>query len=640
IALLRTSESGRIVRISLIETAPDSSIFSGLYSIGFKDSDQLQAQFFIPPQDLAVSEAGLQKITAQILANKLKRKPFILRRSKDGQQTAEVFDTKEQARQAAKAYRLEQQTIVQNSQAKKFPSDSEVATAELAEELRRKEIEAKAMSERARLEQLEAKRLETLRAEQAKLGAAEKERRRQQSKVLGDEALALFKQEKYREAKEKFAEALNLNPENRILYFQYGVTLYKLDDFDRAIAMFRLADDPTVNQVERNYFTGLAHFRLKEFAQANEAFDKVVASKDEVLSPSARFYQGMGLFEQRNWEPAQKAFQDVLDTSKDPNLDARAENQVELILRYRQFEEEAKRRWLLLLTIGEMYDSNVLLTSTSTNTSPSDMAGYRTLLSGSAKYRPVYTETREFAAQLDLLTMYTVDTSFQTTESFRNADPNVATLTFPWTYKGMVFGKGYKLDVIPGYETTYMSIEDNTTKEILASFYAGFNNLFVMNETWFATYGIELRSDDSKTRVTSSEDDADAFKVKFSNSNLLIVSEDKTKILIPEAALTLNQARGGNVAYNRVDIGLGYIIPSFWQTTANFKLAYYLQDYPAHNLGRVDNSYTGTAGLTKKLSDTWSSGFTVSYNANNSNVDSYKYDKITAMLTASAAVGF
>ncbi|MES2857498.1 MAG: tetratricopeptide repeat protein, partial [Bdellovibrionota bacterium] len=462
-------ETGRLIRISLVETEPDSSIFSGLYSIGFAGADRLEAEFYIPAQDLAVSEAGLLKITEEIRASKLKRNPFILRRSRDGQQTAEIFDTKEQAREAMKAFKTEQLVIVQNQQVKKFPSDADLSTAVLAENLLRKEAQSKALMDRARTEQLEAKRIEELKAKQAALGEAERLARRKRSTSVGLAGSKLFKEENFPGARAKFNEALTLDPENKAFYFQYGVALYKTENFNRALAMLKLADDPSVNQLERQYFIGLTHFRLREFAAAIEVFEKIVQSKDPAMSPSAQFYKGVVYFEQRDWENAQKSFQLVLDTSKDPNLDSRADNYIEQILRVRQYEEEAKRKWHLTATLGEIYDSNVLLTADSSRDTglASDVAGYRTLFAGSVKYRSMFEETREFAAQLDVISMFTLSSDFQIADSLRDSDPVVATLTLPYTFKGLAFGKGYKGDIIPGYETTYMPIENHENKEIL-----------------------------------------------------------------------------------------------------------------------------------------------------------------------------
>ena len=89
-----------------------------------------------------------------INARELRRHPFVSHRNSTDQQTVEIFDTREQAEAAMKAFRAEQQLITQANQ--KYPSDSDVATAENAAELRAKQSALHAETDRIRLQQVEA----------------------------------------------------------------------------------------------------------------------------------------------------------------------------------------------------------------------------------------------------------------------------------------------------------------------------------------------------------------------------------------------------------------------------------------------------------------------------------------------------
>lgn len=643
--LMREGVTGRLVQISLQETAPDSSVFSGTYSITWEDAQKLQVEFYVPPQSLLGSEEGLKRVTSLIGTKQLRRHPFLLRRSAGGQQAIEIFDSRKQARAALSAYRAEQQAqavVLSNRQntPKKFPSDAEIEAAARAEELKARQAAAKLLAERVRLEQVEARRLRDLLAQFFLLTPAERAVRRRKAADLAAQGMTKYQEEDYDDAQALFDKAVELDPENRSYFYPFGVTLYRLDRNNRSIVYLQLANDPSVNAAERDYFIALNHYKMKDFAAALSAFDKVAATKDPELGPSAHFYKGLIGYERKHWETAQKSFQTVLDTSKDPRLDERAEAYIEQILRLRQFETERARKWQLSLTIGEMLDSNVLLSTDSSEIGlATDDFGYRTLLSGGVRYRPIYEESREFAAQLDLLTMYTLDKSLQDDQELRNTDPTMATLTLPWTYKGLAFGKGYKLDITPGYETIYMSIEDNETKAILNSYFVNFSNLFVMTNDWFSTYNLELRGDDSRLTPSDPADDASATKFKVANSNLIFVSSDKSRIITAEGAYTLNQAEGDNAKYNRIDFGVGYIQPWKWDTSANVRLAYFLLDYPDHSDGRMDNSVTLSAGLSRKIADAYSAGVLASYNINSSNVSANDYKKWTALLTFSALYG-
>lgn len=639
--LMREGSTGRTIQISLTETAPDSATFSGLYQISFQNMQRLQTEFYIPDQAELEKKDGLKKLLARISRGELVRNPFILRRQPTGEQSVEIFDTKEQAREALKAYKAEQTLAVKATGPVKIPSDQAIETAELAAKLKQQAEEAAALADRQRLAQIEAKRMADLQAAQAAMAEQERAKRKQQAQALAAEGLELFKKEDFAGAKDKFDQAMQLDPANQQFYLQFGITLFRLEDFNRSLVVLKLATAPEVSAKERDFYIGLNQFRMKEYASALGSFDSVSKAGDKSLSPSAEFYEGVIHFEQRTWDQARASFQTVLDTSSDPKLDERAEAYIEQIMRVQQYEEEAKKKWFLSATIGEQYDSNVLLVAdSSTSGTATNTEGIRSLVSGSVKYRPLFEETREFAAQLDVTTMYTTTTSFQGDQNLRNADPTVATLNLPYTIKGLMFGKGMKFDIGPGYETIYMSIENNETKEIQSALSLTSSGLLVMSETWFSTYGLDIRQETSKLSSSTGDDDASSVKVKLSTNQTFLVGEDKKQFLIPDAAYTINAAAGKNAVYTRLDLGTSYVMPWKWETSASFKLAYYALNYPQNSSGRADSNYTVTAGLSRKITDIWSTGLLTSYSSNQSNSSSNTYNKFTALLTFSAQYGF
>lgn len=638
--IMREGNTGRLIQIHLEESEPDSSRFSGLYQLSFQNMERLKVEFYVPPQKFLETIEGMKKVNAMITSGQLQRRPFILRRTPQGAQTVEIFDTREQAQLALKVYRNEQQ--VQGIGNVKYPSDQQVDLAKQTAEMKAKAAAAAAEAERLRVAQLEAQKLAALLAKQAALDAAEKERRKKQAEKLSAEAFKLFQDGKLQEATDAFAKALEFDPDNHAYYFQYGVALYKLEKTDKSITYLSLADGPQVNAAEKNFYLGLNHFKLKAYDRALESFDKVIETKNPELSASATFYKGIIHFEKKDWIPARDAFQKVLDTSSDKALDQRAEQYIELILRTQQFETERKRKWQFTSTFGEQYDSNVTLASDSSLSqgSATNVAGYRSMFMGSGRYRPIYDEWHEFATQLDLVYMYTVDQSFSYVQSLANADPLVASLTAPWAYKGLLFGKGYKLDVIPGYESITMSADGNVSKEIIHSYVLNITNLVVMHERLFSNFNMEVRRDQNEISSLTGDNDSTAVKVKLVYSNLHMIPEKKGSMYTSEADVTFNQAEGKNASYNRLDLSVGYIRPFYWDTSATLKFAYYWLNYPLKSDNRTDSDYTFTAGLSKKLNDTYSTGFISTYAINNSSADASTYKKWTAMVTLSALTAF
>lgn len=635
--LMREGATGRSVQIQLEETEPDSSVFTGLFSVQWDRITQLAPEFYIPPQDLLETNQGLKKLNEMIAKGELRRVPFILRRDKNGQQNIEIFDTKEQARNAMKIYRVEHEAL--EFQKQKVVSDSALGTAELAHAAKAKEAAAFAAAERLRLEQVEARKAAELEAEFKRRTAAEQTKRKQQAAELAKQALAHYQAGQFPEAAKKFERAFELDPEERAYHFQFGVALYRVENFNKSLVHISLAGGPSVNPAEKDYYLALNHYRLKETQQAVEAFKRVENAKHPELSPSASFYAGMIHFEGKKYEDARNAFQTVLDTSNDAKLDQRAEEAIEQILRLQQFEAERAKKWYLTATIGYNYDSNVLQISDSqrdTGTA-SNTAGNRLLGQTSLRYRPLYEADREFAAQLDFLTLYTMDESFKSDQDLRNADPMVAGITLPYTRKGLLAVKGYKVDLVPGFETTYMSIENDENKPILNSYVFNVLNTVIMSDDWFANYNLETRYDQSGLDSSTDINDKTAFKAKLGWGNYFFLNQEKNRIVTADLAYTSNQAKGDNAVYDRLDVGVGYVGQTYMKMTYNVKLSYFQLAYTKNTDGRSDNSYTLSYALSKKLDETYSAGFMLSHNLNQSNVPANEFNRTSGMLTLSGA---
>ena len=634
--LMRENKTGRIVQIFLEETAPDSSVFSGLYSISWKNLDRTTVDFYVPPQDLLGTNDGMKKIIAMINERELRRHPFVLHRTSTGQQTVEIFDTREQAEAAMKAFRAEQQLITQANQ--KYPSDSEVATAENAAELRAKQSALHAETDRIRLQQVEAERMQAMAVKAKQLSAEEAARRLNSGKVAAAAGMKAFRDGNYTEALPLFDSAVTDDPSNTSYYYQYAVALYKSEEFNKSLVYLAMATGPNVDVNEKRYYEALNYFKLKEYRAADESFAKVVASRSPTLAPSAEFYQGVVGIQKKDWEHARDHFQNVIDTSKDSELDKRAESYLDQIVSLQQFEKERSRKWQISATFGESYDSNILQSNNYVldQGTASNSSGYRTLFMGSGRYRPIYDEKHEFAVQADLLTMYSSDSKFKASQINRNADPTIATISAPWTYKGLLLNHGYKFDLIPAYESDWMSLENNAQKQILSSYYVDFNNLFVVNERWFANYNIEIRNDSSKLASSTSEDNSSAFKIRFTLASLYMLNDAKNKIFTADTSFTSNNAQGSNVVFERWDASVGYIQPAWWNTTTNAKLTYYYLNYPQASPGRTDNDITLNLGTTKPLNETYNVGLLAGYTNNASNVRADLYNRFSVLLTFSA----
>ncbi|NJL26054.1 MAG: hypothetical protein HC902_13395 [Calothrix sp. SM1_5_4] len=197
--VMRDRNSGKIVQIQLEETEPDSSRFNGQFSVNLGGA--ISPEVYIPPAELRQSEKDYRKLYEMIQSNKLPRKPLILKKTEKGQSVLDVYDTREQAEAALKAYQEEQalaQELKKKNLIKPIPSQSALAAAAQAErkaQLDKLALEAaKREADRVRLEQIEKQKAEE-RERQARL-ASEQERAERQAKAkqLSAEALAFYDQ--------------------------------------------------------------------------------------------------------------------------------------------------------------------------------------------------------------------------------------------------------------------------------------------------------------------------------------------------------------------------------------------------------------------------------------------------------------
>jgi hypothetical protein len=252
--MLREGNTGRVVQINLEETAPDSSQFSGLYSVQWEKITEMAPEFYVPPQELLNTPQGSKKLTQLVQNNQLKKAPFIIRRGKNGEQIVELFDTAEQAREAMKAFREERAAL--EMQSKKIVNESAIEAARIAAEAKIKEEAAKAAAERSRMAQIEARKASEQAAAMEKQNAAEQARRRQLAQKFANEAIELYKAGKFKEAAAKFEQAVEQDPTNKTYYYQFGVTLYRIDNYNKSLVYLNLSEGSYKNPTEKEIYRG------------------------------------------------------------------------------------------------------------------------------------------------------------------------------------------------------------------------------------------------------------------------------------------------------------------------------------------------------------------------------------------------
>ncbi|MDZ4661153.1 MAG: hypothetical protein SGJ18_05985 [Pseudomonadota bacterium] len=640
--IFRDANSNKAVLIIVDETAPDSAVFKGKYSIGWTDSEKVVPEIYIPPQALAKEANWYKKFQAQLDKGQLKRKPFITRKSETFR-TLDVFDSKEQALAAQKAI-ADQKKFAEQAEAKpslQLEKSLKAAGAVLEAEqlalanalaLKLAEEAASREADRARLAQLEAQKQEEQKRKQSEMNAAEKKRRKDQATKLAAQALEHFKQNEFPLAEDKFKKSVELDPENISYYYKYGVTLYRNDKFNDSIVILSRCPPGSYDPVERDFYLALNHYRLKENGKALEMFRGVKSAKNPNLSPSAAFYEGLILFGELKYEDAKIPFQEVLDTSADPRLDEQAERYLEQIAGILYFAAQKAKSFLLSGTLGLQNDSNILLVSDSAldQGTATGGGGLRYMFQGSLAWRPIFEKDKEFSTKVSTLYLYSADSDFT------SADPTITNISFPYVYKGMLAGLGNKLEVTPAYETLNMNSDGiGWSERLLASTILGINNTTVLDERRFSSVALSIRKDTSPTTTDSS-----AMKTALSTNQLRFIDKERKKMYNYELGYTINSSQGNDFFYSRYDAKLGYTQPWKWETIWFSQLGLYVANYSRKSPAQTDKNTTLTTGLSKKLNENFTSGGTLAYTMQDSSVDASDYSKWIAMLTLTGNYDF
>jgi hypothetical protein len=644
---VRDANSGRILKILLEETEPDSSTFAGEFSVGWAKGQDLNIEVYIPPEKVRGNESGLNQFTNLIRNKKVGRKPIVFKKDKEQRQILDVYDTKEQAELAFKAYlekvRQEEvkkqlsQPAVQAVQAIKQADQEAAALA--ARQAKLAELAAQAASreeERIRKEQLERQKAEERIQQQLKMQAEEVRKRKLMAAKIAEQAIELYKQGNFLKAEELFKNSVELDPEQKSHYFRYGVCLYRNEKYEEALVYLKIAEVDESSTIEKNYYMGLIHFRLKELDPAIDKFSQVRNSKHEIMGPSAAFYEGMIQYTNEKFEEAKLAFEYVLDNSKDPRLDEKAEEYIERIANALAFKKKQDHRHDFTLTLGTNYDSNILFypDNQAAQGSPTDIGGLRILETLNYQYRAIYQREFDWTLSLTQLYLYSFNQDLQT------ADPMIANIKSPLNWKGVIGQKGYKFSISPGYEFFFMDTDPDEGQNppatnILRSVLLDLEFTLIMSDKWFSTYILENRLDDASEVNDSGEDNADATLTTLRTNQTFFLDKSKKKAFQAGGGYTLNTAKGDNRFYNKALLNFSYMQPfKKWEEAIwNVRLDMFYLDFNKSATDRADTNYSLTYSVTKPQNEWLIWGGSLNYIANNS-IEANQYTKYSAMLTA------
>ncbi len=633
--ILRDKNSGQIVRLELQENAPDSSMFEGVYVIKWANPEGLLPEVY-STQDLVAPKGQPLNIKTLIETKALQRKPYIVTKDDNNLPTISVFESRSDAEAALKKYN-EQNIPDTKEQPVPTAAKSVLEAGKLANavgEKRKLELDArKRETERQQIEAAEKEKAAQRLREQQVLSEEAKKKNKKDAQAFAEAAMDSYRVNQFKQAEEYFEKSVVLDPENKAYYYQYGVTLYRNEKYNQSLVYLKLADGKDFDVVERDFYLGLNHYKLKEYPRALAAFKKVEATKHDPLGPSASFYIGLVNFADLKYENAKEAFQRSLDTSNDPKLDERSEEYIEKIERLIYFEKNKAKKFIVGLSFGPQYDSNVLLVSEATSAAgagASSEGSVRYNTGASLFYRPLYEKTYELGVKAKTDYVYTAETTLDDYDSW------LTSATVPVVFKGVAFGKGLKAEFIPGVEKLYVGQDSGgAPNESLNSVAIDSLNTLVMSENWFTSVNLKYH-DDTYTNAWGSN----AKKWTFGLGNTFFLNKNKTQAGVFDLAYTTNPANADTSKYTKVDMSATYLTTWVWDLQVIAGLAVYTQSYALQTPTRDDTNITASVTLARPLNDWLKAMWNTAYISNTSTASSSTYKKYISGITLSGEYQF
>lgn len=633
---LRNRKTGELVGIELRETSSNSGIFTAKFDNLWKDSEKfVTPEIYLGSELEMASPEAARAMQQEIRKGLVPRKAFFLEPNDEGQRIV-VHNSKAEA--------FENFARFMRIQSEKRELEEVMARAQEAAELektRQLEIERLKAVEQMKLAQEQAekiKREEALR-KQKELDQRTRQLRKQQAAEFSRKAMEAYQKREFKLAEELFGKSVDLDPENNQIYFQYGVSAYQNGNDLKAIALLKIADYGDFSRYERDYYKGLAYFRLKDLDPAESAFASVLSLNDQKLAPSAAFFLGVVRFQREKYTEAKDAFEFVLDQSTDPALDRQADSYIEQIANILSFQEKQKKPWTLSFNAGLLSDSNILSAATNTAT---EQSGYRLSIGAGVDYRFRYKEKSEASIRWSLSDLNSVwNSRFQYNDSFQRYDPLVTSLTNPWKWRRQWGQTPVQIGLTPGFDTIHMDVDGLSNEDFLTRFYSlrrrelilssvflKNDYSFVLRPQWLSTPSIEIRSDTSMIEA-SEEEDQKALKTTLNWNNAWFLDEKLSRGHLVDLGASVNSALGNNQKYQRWDMSYSFITGILKDSGLSARLNYASVKYPNHSSSRSDSQINASLGLRTPLGKKWVWVNSLGHSINSSNLDSFQYSRTT-----------
>lgn len=598
-------ESGKIAQISL-QRVGKTSEFTGFFVLQFfsGDSSQRQLAFFDGPSKRPLfvkvtSDGSVQKVT--LSNNEIK----------------DVLDSNVKAESTKK---------IETPAAGKPVEKPKMTMAQVA--VIEKEMRKKQQEEEKRILQIEEeqnmRRLELLKQQEA-MSAAEKKKKKEKALAIAASADEKYRAGEFSTAVNLYEQSIELDPSEDSYVYRYGVSLYKVGQHQKALAVISTSDVDPDQATEKDYYLGLIYLKLGDNQKALKKFQDVKDEDDVQLSPAAAFLSANMYFKRQEFAEARKNAEYVLDKGSDPNMDRAAEELIEQISKLENYYASKKLKYAFTVSGGLSYDDNVL--NLASNNSSTDTKAFRLNYAGTAKAIVMRTPTSDLGIQGTFNDYYSMKTSLKTDGSVQAADALEMGLNLPLNYE-LSFGSFQSnIEISPYYKSVWLAVGDSARKEILTQLGFTLSGGKPIRSNLLISGRLDFGQDNSKLDSSTGNDDQDASRYSLTVTPTWLLDLKGEERFAVDVGYTSNNAKGINYRNKKMQLGASLTRPGIYSAEWTYRMDYSIQDYSEATSTRKDSVLTATASLNKELRKDLSLLGSFQYTLANSDNDSYKYNK-------------
>lgn len=615
-------ESGKVTQLTLEKDPSTPQVWTGYFIIQFFAGDN-------STKTLDFQTGSGESFFAYIAQEKTVQKVTLFKTPEE-LALFEVGIAEEKAKQAEK--QLAKQIQVAKPKAAAAPVNKEKI-----EQLVRQQSQMQETTQLS-LEEAQAKKRMALLEQQQKMSQEQKKKKKAEAAALAASADGFYAKGKYKDAEKLYSQATELDPEEEAYLYRYGVSLYKVGNYNKSLATLSSADVESDQALEKDYYVALNHLKLKDYDKALKKLVEIREENSPTLSPMASFFAGNIELQQQKFPAARKSMEYVIDNSKDPKLDRSAEEMLEQIDRLESYYESKKEKYRFTAFAGLQYDTNVL--NVAENNVSTDVKAWRLNYGGTAQAILYRSMTSDVGLKLSYTDYYSVSSSFQNDATLQAADALDLGVTIPYHQEIKVGKKQMNLEVIPGYKNIYLATSGGsrsvavTTTELATTVSAPIQSDLLMSGR------LDLGSDVSHLESSTGDDDLSGSKVGITVTPIYILDVKGEKTLSWDLSYLLNNANGKNYKYNKIGLAATYSYPTFYKGTGSLRADYAIQDYAEATTARKDTNIALTVGYNKDLTKKWNMNLSLQATSANSDVETYKYNKflVSSLFTYTTSI--